>query len=183
PAVIVFGVFFEEASPGPREDEAFAAAISRAGNVLLVQHLGELAKQTPNGVMRVQSRTEPTEVLEHAALATADFPLPRMADERVLRHWTFGRPHDGLPTLPVVAAQVYLADAYDDFFDAFAAAVPDVAADLPGDREALLVPGVLKETMRLIRDAFDATEGLGETLRARLETLPDAKRRERALAV
>lgn len=181
PAVIVFDLFFEEAASDAREDEAFAAAIARAGNVVLVEHLSEPAPDAED--FGTQWRDRPTETLARAALATADFPLPRMADERVLRYWTFGRPRDSLPTLPVVAVQVYLADAYEDFIAALAAAQPGLAASLPADREALFAHRALSETMRVIRDAFVGTEGLRDTLRAQLQSLPDERRRGRALAL
>lgn len=181
PAAIVFDLFFETPSPDAREDATFADAIARAGNVLLVEHLAE---PPPDAVNRdMQWRKPPIAVLERAALETADFPLPRMVDERVLRHWTFGRAADGMPTLPVVAVQVYLADAYDDLVEGLAAARPELAASLPGTREALLASRALAETMRDIRDALVGTAGLRETLRAHLQALPDARRRARALAL
>src|SRR5690606_33985054 len=84
---------------------------------------------------------------------------------------------------PVVAAQVYLADAYDDLFAAIAAVLPELAATLPGDRESLLAPQVLGETMHAIRDALIVTDGFEQALRAHLLALPDARRRAKALTL
>src|SRR5690606_21765121 len=64
PAAIVFDVFFEDDSSDPREDESFAAAIERAGNVLLVKHLVEPEPGSPPQYKPF--RKPPIEPLERA---------------------------------------------------------------------------------------------------------------------
>ena len=109
---IAFDIIFDE----PRADDAaFAAAVQRAGNVLLVERVDtEDVGSTGSGVRGVVDiRRPPVAELEAAALATAPFTLPRVP-VRVSQFWTFGRAAGDVPSLPVLALQAYLLPHYDE---------------------------------------------------------------------
>ncbi len=116
-AVIVFDLFFEEQRP---EDQQFAEAIRRAGNVVLVKKL----------VAESEALQSPTSFLQRAALADAPFMLPRESI-RVDGFWTFKSSADDLATLPVAALQVYGRRAYDPVRASLIRLQPALEADLP----------------------------------------------------
>jgi hypothetical protein len=178
-AVIVFDLFFGEARDAA-EDERFAASMARAGNVVLVEQLDE---PRPDDADRDREwRNRPIGVLAATAIASADFPLPVIDDREVLRFWTFGRSHDGRPSLPLVAAQAYLATAYDDLRAGFTASHPGFAGRLPENHAALLASHDLTGLMRDIREEFVRDTNLRNELSLHAETLPE-RRREQLLAL
>ena len=116
-AVIVFDLFFEESRP---QDQQLAAAIGRAGNVVLIKKL----------VAESEAQQSATSILQQAALANAPFVLPRES-VRVDGFWTFKSSADDLPTLPVAALQIYAGRAYNVVRASLTALQPALEADLP----------------------------------------------------
>jgi adenylate cyclase len=154
--------------------------MARAGNVVLVEQLDE---PRPDDADRDREwRNRPIGVLAATAIASADFPLPVIDDREVLRFWTFGRSHDGRPSLPLVAAQAYLATAYDDLRAGFTASHPGFAGRLPENHAALLASHDLTGLMRDIREEFVRDTNLRNELSLHAETLPE-RRREQLLAL
>ena len=163
---VAFDIFFEE----PRTDDAqLAAAIARAGNVVL----GERIEQKPVGGSSafeglIESRVLPTEVLARAALGSAPFALPTIPFA-VGQFWTFG-PSGDLPSLPAVALQAYLLRYYDDFGALLASARPNLR--VPTSRAAVVGAHDLPATMRGLRAAFASDASLAADLRSALESRP-----------
>lgn len=95
---IAFDMHFAE----PDADDAlFAAAVRRAGNVVL---FSLLRSEALAGGYR-ESLDPPRAQLAGAAAATAPFPLPKWPLE--VRHcWAFKREAGGVPTLPAVTYQI-----------------------------------------------------------------------------
>src|SRR5688500_2986479 len=112
---IAFDLMFAESRDGPG-DGLFAAAIQRAGNVLLLEETADSVVVSLGGGSTAlrEVRTPPLPVLEAAALGTAPFILPKVP-VRVGQSWAFDRVMDEMPSLPVLALQAHLLAYYEDF--------------------------------------------------------------------
>jgi len=112
--VVAFDFFF--GSSRRSDDESFARAIRRAGNVLLAGHLGisedELIPSVPEE--NIQTTYLPIAALAEAAAGVAPFSLPNTPDN-VNGFWLFKKSAGDIPTLPTLAFQIYALDVYDDF--------------------------------------------------------------------
>ena len=90
-SAVAFDLMFHERRPGPG-DELFAAAIERAGNVVLLEETRERGGAARRQRRRrgVETRTPPLPELKAAALGSAPFVLPTVPVS-VGQFWTFGR--------------------------------------------------------------------------------------------
>ena len=173
-SVIAFDILFDE-HRAPEDDERFAEAIRKAGNVILCgctlsEHIllhgpGRKAE----GSVMIETFLPPIAVLSGAALATASFPLPRLP-ARIDQSWSFKL--GNTPTLPVVALQLHALDVYDAFVTAFAKSHTN-GADLPGNRTTLLSSGRVQQAVRTIRDRFQEHPSLERSLLEATAVLPD----------
>src|SRR5512139_417987 len=117
---VAFDILFDE-HRDPGDDEKFAAAIRKAGNVILCgctlsEHiLLHGNERKVEGTVMIETFLPPIPSLATAALATASFPLPRLP-ARIDQCWSFKL--GNTPTLPVVAHQMYGMDVYDVFASA-----------------------------------------------------------------
>lgn len=103
--VVVFDVIFEEARDYVQDAE-FAQACREAGNVVLFEYLKQ---ESPGGVdsgLLVETVVPPLSELAHAAAGLAPFPLPKVP-VKVSDAWLFKTGAGDVPTLPVVALQLY----------------------------------------------------------------------------
>lgn len=165
-SVVAFDLLFHEAREGPG-DAQFAAAIERAGNVLL-------AARTRSEVLRLAGGAEgwketwerPIPELDAAALGSAPFVLPTVP-VFVGQFWTFGRGRDDLPSLPAAAVQAHLLPLYDEFVALVERARPGATADWPATQAAVRQRR-LEETMTRIRRAFQNDAGLARAVRREL---------------
>ena len=118
-AVIVFDMLFDEPR-SPVEDRAFSAAIRRAGNVVLccflkTERMAIAAERgTSTRVLQTVELMLPINHFYDTAAAIAPFPLPKIP-YKVSQYWTFKQDAGDVPTLPVVAFQVYTVDVYKEF--------------------------------------------------------------------
>ena len=131
---VAFVILFDE-HRDPQDDEKFATAIKKAGNVILCgstfsEHiLLHRTDRKAEGTVIVESFVPPIDLLASKALATASFPLPRMP-ARVDQCWSFKL--GNTPTLPVVALQVYGMDVYDVLASAIKTMNVSRSRKLPG---------------------------------------------------
>jgi adenylate cyclase len=188
---IVFDMVFDQ--PGaPEEDESFARAVKRAGNVVLAEflrretHSAPGASGGPAAIVAVEERVPPVAPLATAAAALAPFPLPKVP-VKVSQYWTFKTDHT-TPTLPVAAFQVFTLDAYDSFVRLVREVDPPSAQALPASREAVVATGSVGPLIPAVRAAFERRPELGERLLARLRAqgpdgLPADRRRVLATLV
>jgi adenylate cyclase len=161
---VAFDIFFDE----PRaDDEPLAAAIARAGNVVL----GERIVQDPDrnapavpGV--VEQLVPPIDELTRGALGSAPFALPTIPFATG-QFWTFG-PSGDSPSLPAMALQAYLLRYYDDFGRLLVRVRPDLR--VPTSRGALVGVHDLAAGMRDVHAAFATDDSLAADLRATLES-------------
>jgi len=151
---IAFDILFDDAHD-PQVDQNFAAAIRKAGNVILCgctlsEHIllhGSTRKV--EGSVMIETFLPPIPLFGSCALATASFPLPRMP-ARLDQCWSFKL--GNTPSLPVVALQIYAMDVYD----VFTSAIRNIGGNgrLPRDRESLIGQGRTQHAVRAIRDEF-----------------------------
>lgn len=119
--VIVFDLTFATPAKLPEDDARLAAAIGRAGNVVLVEALRRESR--PGGTegtvapdsLPVDRPVPPVPAIAQAALAHAPFPLPKQG--RVDAFWIFIATAGDLPSLPVVAFQAHLRDELDTLLE------------------------------------------------------------------
>jgi adenylate cyclase len=183
--VIAYDVIFGEART-PEEDQLFADAIHRAGNVILFEYLTRetqaLTDQTGSSIghLYLERRVPPIPVLAQAAVALAPFPLPKVPI-RVNRYWTFKTASADTPTLPVVAFQLFANGVYDEFLRLHKQSSPSQAVMLVPQRDASITTS-LDRTVRRLRDIFNkephtAQRMLGALQRDKLSS-SDTKNRQ-----
>jgi adenylate cyclase len=170
-AAVVFDVWFEEPRE-PAQDEQLAAAIRRAGNVLLFERLETTTiQQGPAAGSQQEQRVLPLNELKAAALGSAPFVLPTVPI-RVAQFWTFGRAASDWPSLPVAAVQAYLLPHYEAFLALLERAQPGVTKTWPATREAVVAARELEGLVVSIRNAFQRDPQLATTARALLARAP-----------
>jgi adenylate cyclase len=166
-AAVVFDIIFDRARRSA-DDARFAAALERAGNVILLERLR--SETIPVGVAGaaavVDKRVPPIPPLKRAAIATAPFPLP-VVPVKVGQFWTFGRGTGGAPTLPSVALQAYALPAYDALVERLYRLRPALRGALPEHCAELRDARPLERVVAKLRGIFRADPSLaGEMLTA-----------------
>ena len=138
-AVVAFDLIFHEPQRSTN-DQAFAAAIRQAGNVILAQSIDRQTmplnghNDTPITRVNIQKMVSAIPMLADAAIGQAPFPLPKVPI-KLNQYWRFSPGAGDVPTLPVVVLHVFAMDAFDEFFrllkkiDPFAATTLPVMAD------------------------------------------------------
>lgn len=157
PSLIAYDIFFGK--PGNAvEDAHLAAAIERAGNVLLVQHL----VHQRNEIFSQERPLDPIPALAAAAFDAAPFPIATYP-LRVGQVWCFKPEAGDLPTLPVVAFQLHALDAYPHLRGLLLEIAPHDFADLPPTRDALLDgENRLSDVVRRLHEGFRARPQIAE---------------------
>lgn len=107
--VIGFDILFERARE-PEDDQALAAALQRAGNVVLMEGLSrETITRADGGVIgHVDHLTRPLPLLRDAAWATGPFIMPK-TPEGVFEFWGFIPSVGDHPSLPMLMGQLMTA--------------------------------------------------------------------------
>ncbi len=153
--VIVFDVFFRS-KRDPPSDQAFAAELSRAGNVILFAHLKQRPVQMPKpggGSLTVlmDQLVPPVKLIADSALSYAPFPLPKVP-ARVNQAWLFKSGAADLPTIPVLALHQFASPVFKNLQHEWFKQVL-----LPGSGldsiEASLTSATLGATVRMIRQS------------------------------
>lgn len=157
-AVIAFDIIFEEARSA-ENDNSFAKALSEAGNAVLS---GYLKKETlslvgdgraPATDIMIETLLPPIAPLAESAAAISVFPLPKVP-VRLNQYWTFKASAGDIPTLPVVAFQVFALEVYEEFLGLLAKLSPNDAAALPDSKAAVIESRSVEKLIRLQRDLF-----------------------------
>ena len=169
--VIVFDLNFKKPS-SPEQDQRLADAIARANNVVLVESLQRQSEPAPSqaanaaGDPNTERIVPPIAPLARAAVALAPFPLPAVP-ERVNQSWTFKFGAAEIPTLPVVAFQVYALQFYKEWRRLLVRIDPGLedrlpleANDVVAKRDVLRVSQTLRNAgerpREIVRCAFGA---------------------------
>ena len=181
-SVVVFDLLFHEARTGSG-DALFAAAIERAGNVVLAERTESEVVALGGGLQAwKETRRGPLPELDAAALGSAPFVLPTVPIT-VGQFWTFGRGSDDLPSLPAIAVQAHLLPYYEEFRALVGGARPGATAGWPATGAAVLEQRRLEETMTTIRRRFQSDPGLDAAVRRELELATGPGASPRALQV
>jgi adenylate cyclase len=165
---IAFDVFFDEAKSA-QEDEPFAEAIQKAGNVVLSEYLemervSLLDKERgPPGDLTILKVMPPVSYLAQSAVALAPFPLSKVPI-KVHQYWTFKTGAGDTPTLPVVTFQIFALEVYDEFIRLMEKAHPSGVSTLPRHREEIVQHRNVEKVVQEIREIFDSNPGLGEKM-------------------
>ncbi len=134
-SVVAFDLIFHEPQ-SPENDHAFAAAIRKAGNVILTQPIDRETmplldqKGMPISRMTIEKRVSAVPRLAEAAVAQVPFPLPKVPI-KLNQYWRFGPGVGEMPTLPVVAMHAYAKKAFIEFIDLLKRVDPQAASTLP----------------------------------------------------
>ena len=157
-SVIVFDINFA-GSVSKAVDQEFAQMIQKAGNVVLYEHLQKKRSSlqdgtgTINGILNIEERVPPLEILAQSAAALAPFPLPKVP-VKVSQCWAFKTGAGDLPTLPVVAFQFFTLDAYPDFIRIIKHFNPDLAMKLPGSKTEIIGEKLTRDLIITLRNEF-----------------------------
>jgi adenylate cyclase len=171
-AVIAFDVHFVE-SRVPADDESFAAAIRKAGNVVLGDPM--VAREIPVGESDAEEHSivrivKPLPLLAESAVATAPFVLPRIPF-KVNQYWAF-QTEAALsppPTLPVVAYQLFGRASFGDFVRLLESVRPALAGKLPPSLEAPIASKSVTTVMSNVKQLFDGDPTLADDMKRQLE--------------
>lgn len=157
-AVIVFDIVFDE--PGsPDQDSLFAAAIEKAGNVVLCDALKSdiipisAAAGANSATINAERLVQPIPRFARLAAATAPFLLPKVP-VRVNQYWTYKETVEDKATLPVAAFQIYCLGVYDRFIRLLRQTAPLHAGRLPKDSEEVLESGGVDRVIKMNRAFF-----------------------------
>jgi adenylate cyclase len=190
-AVIAFDIIFDE-NHFPREDKAFSEAIEKARNVVLCRYLKSDKVfvsdhvKTNAGEITLIKYVRPIPILEKAASATASFPLPKVP-VKLSQYWTFKRDAGDIPTMPVVAFQVYSMRVYDDFIRLLRKAGPQYALKLPPDRNTVMEEKSVERVVKSLRDMFENDDALADKIIYEIghtdDAALDAEKRQMLLAL
>ena len=172
-AVIAFDIFFGEAR-SQQDDEEFAGAIRRAGNIVLIEKLKKVPVFNPEGkkigTVEIERSILPHMPLTHSALASAPFALPKIP-VKLNSYWTFKSSAGDIPSLPVVVFQIFAMQVYDELADLLKSFDPSVAAKLPVNRDEILADRNIKEFMLMLKNHFDQNSNAAEDMLGKIETL------------
>jgi adenylate cyclase len=183
--VIAFDIIFGEAR-ATEHDQLFADAIHRARNVILFEYLTRETQPLTDksgasiGHLYLERRVPPIPLLAEAAVALAPFPLPKVP-VRVNRYWTFKTAAADIPTLPVVALQLFTIGVYDDFLQLLKQISPSQAAMLPLHRDAIMttsIEGIVRRLRNILNnEPLTAQRMLGVLQNAGVSSRDAKKRR------
>lgn len=175
-AVVCFDLIFYDVQD-PTGDRAFAAAIRKAGNVILSQTIDRqtLSVNDHNGAPTAQVNIEKLvsaiPLLADAAAAQAPFPLPKLPVE-LSQYWRF-RPSSGdIPTLPVVTFHMFAKEAFGTFFQLVQKTVSEGSVSLPAVQQGPLSIRQIVEVIAPLFVLFKRKPGLASQMLANLEVSP-----------
>ncbi len=167
--VIAFDVLFRERPPLPgdsqdlqgQQDEDLASALLAASRVVVAQKL-----EISDGQ---EGFSDVSPVIADAALGSAPFPLVADAGRRIDRFLTFTEAGHATPTLPAIALQAHLLEAYTRLSDLLAEHAGDIAQLLPPMADSVRLDRQLQATSLLIRRLFRDDGQLAQRLYADLD--------------
>lgn len=166
--VVTFDIHFLE----PRlqeDDKLFAAALSKAGNVIIADALTakEITPSDNTGFyaseLSIVKIVKPYDPFAQAAVATAPFVLPRIPF-KVNQYWTFQTEAGNLPTLPVVTLQLLNIEVYGAFIRLLEKVSLNQAGKLPHDMDAAIKSKGIQKLITDIREIFESDPSLSDRM-------------------
>jgi adenylate cyclase len=161
---IAFDVLFRERPPLPGDsadlqrwqDEDFAAAMAGASRVVIAQKLDVFDTN--------EAFSDLSPSIANAALGSAPLPLVADAGRRIDRFLAFTDSGHATPTLPTIALQAHLLDAYTRLSDLLVRNAGDIAQLLPPTADSVRAVRQLQATTLLVRRLFRDDPGLAQRL-------------------
>lgn len=140
--IVIFDLIFDTPSAIPESDAQLAHAIQAAGNVVLTERLAyqdsKLLIDRNNSLRHriiQEGSAQLLPLIADAAKARAPFALPKA--ERVNHYWTFKASAGDIPTVPVIALQMFTLPIYNDFVRLLHAADPALAGQIPAQAHGI----------------------------------------------
>ena len=167
-SVVVFDMMFHEPST-LEQDNLFAQAVQKAGNVVLCQYLEKKTvpltdKDAKNKIeLIIEELIPPIPELERSALAIAPFPLPKIP-VKVSQYWTFKTEAGDTPTLPVTVFQIIAFNVYDEFVQLLEKVSPSNSVKFHRDKNTIIENRWVEETILMFRSFFTENPLLGKKL-------------------
>lgn len=166
--VVTFDIHFLE--PRVQEDDTlFAAALSKAGNVVIADALTAKEIAPSDGASSYASElsivkiVKPYDPFARAAVATAPFVLPRIPF-KVNQYWTFQTEAGNSPTFPVVTFQLLSTEMYGEFIRLLEKVSPDQAGKLPSDMDTAIKSKGIQKLITDIRELFESDPSLSDRM-------------------
>ena len=172
-SVVAFDLLFQE-HQDEINDQAFADAMRRAGNVVLTQAIDRqtlpLSDQDTNRNPRVmiERTVSAIPVLADAAVAQAPFPLPKVPI-KLNQFWCFRSASGNSPTLPVVAFHIFAGNVLADFIDLLADVDPQPADTVAVASESTPDARSIVQLSRALRMRFEEDATLAARMLERLK--------------
>ena len=166
-AAIVMDIAFET-KRDEADDTRLAAAIERAGRVVLLEHIRAGSRPIPGLELEARElRQVPAyEPFRSRAIGAGPFTLPTFPI-RTSQFWAFGAGDADGPMLPALALQTYLLESYPAFIDSLAGnTVASRDYSFPPDAT---LPGRLQDVMRSIRRIYRRDPDLMRRVSAALD--------------
>jgi adenylate cyclase len=156
--VIVFNLLFSEPR-NPKGEEEFAKAIAQAGNVVLCQGLQRERRVLHSAggggrSIEIERLISPIPPLSESAAGLAPFAIPKVPI-KVSGSWTFKDQAGEVPSLPVLAFQVFSRPTNESLAAILRKHCPATAGELSGE---IRHPGAVESVCRTLRGAFTSRE-------------------------
>ncbi len=174
-AVIGFDMIFTEAQT-PENDQAFEAAIRKAGNVLLFAKM--VVKQQAE--FRQEQLIPPRLEFQQAARDIAPFMLPKVP-EVIMQAWLFKSTTGDNPTLPSVALQWMAQPFRADFYQQLKTAAKKSRIPLEKNIESLLLNPSNEPPSQLLSELKHLLlqhPQLGPSLQSSIHQIPAGKKHQ-----
>ena len=183
---VAFDMLFDEARSGSGDGQ-FAEAIKRAGNVTLCGYMKTISssplpfRERKKESINIEKVLFPIPPLKDSAAALAAFPLPKVPIQ-VNQLWTFKTDAGDLPTLPVVAFQVFALDYYEDWIALLGKYSSDSKV-LPQTKSDLLARQNIQNTIQATREIFQTDRKLEGRLKNEIRNLNQHKDAQKIAAL
>lgn len=155
PALIAFNIYFGEDRDSDN-DARLAKAMAAGKNIILSNYLKQYTIPAAGSFseFRYERIIDPIFVLDHAALGTAPFPLPKTSST-VKQFWAYKKSAGDIPTFPVTVFQCYVfKKAYLEILQLLQQLDPILESTLPATFEQLASEYKAIEIIQKIQSAL-----------------------------
>ena len=152
PALIAFNIHFGETRDSAN-DAMLASAMAERSNIILSNYLKQYS--VPSSDRQQQFRYErlidPISILDHAALGTAPFPLPKTSST-VKQFWSYKNSAGDAPTFPATIFQFYLfKQVAPEVLQLIRQVDPELSSHLPKGFDRLTGESKVLESLQKIK--------------------------------
>lgn len=172
--VVAFDIMFREMGT-PEDDDLFAKAIEKSGNVVLCESLKrEMYHLTDEtgfriGSLSIEKLEQANPSIAQSAVALAPFPVPKVPS-KVSHYWAFKTSAGDMPTLPVVTFQIYALNEYDKFIKFLNTPNSPYRDKLPAGKDEIRDTRCVVKIIRVLREMFQEEFLLAENMLERLRS-------------